>query len=55
MQSGGAVTTFCKEEGILSQKSRDRNGICIAILLRSIEVEDRHDSPERTNSTTMKE
>ena len=43
---GGVCTTFCQEEGILSQKYRDRNGRCIAILFKSISVRGRCDSPE---------
>ena len=34
IQIGGVYTTFCQEEGILLQKYRDRNGRCIAILLK---------------------
>ena len=33
-QIGGAYTAFCQEEGILLQKHRDRNGRCIAIILK---------------------
>ena len=43
---GGVYTTFCKEEGILLQKYRDRNGRCIAILFKSIGVRGRFDSPD---------
>ena len=46
IQIGGVYTTFCQEEGILLQKYRDRNGRSIAILLKSIGVRGRFDSPE---------
>ena len=36
IQIGGVYPTFCREEGILLQKYRDRNGRCIAILFKSI-------------------
>ena len=45
IQIGGVYTTFCREEGILLQKYRDRNGRCIAILFKSIGVRGRFDSP----------
>ena len=34
IQIGAVYTTFCQEEGILSQKYRGRNGRCIAILFK---------------------
>ena len=46
IQIGGAYTTFCQEEGILLQKYRDRNGSCIAILFKFIEVRGQFDYRE---------
>ena len=46
IQIGGVKTTFCEEEGILAQKYRDRNGWCIAILFKSIDVRGRFHSPD---------
>ena len=40
----GVHTTFCQEEGILLQKCRDTNGMCIAMLFKSIGVRSRFDS-----------
>ena len=39
IQIGGVYTTFCQEEGIVSQKYRDRNGRCITILFKKIGVD----------------
>ena len=41
IQIGGGYTTVCQEEGIPLQKYRDRNGMCIAILFKSIRVRGR--------------
>ena len=46
IQIGGVYTTFCQAEGILSQKYRDKNGRCIAILFKNIGVRGRFDSSE---------
>ena len=43
---GGVYDTFCQEEGIVSQKHRDGNRRCIAILFKSIGVRGRCASPE---------
>ena len=32
IQIGGVYTTLCQKEGMFSQKHRNRNGRCIAIL-----------------------
>ena len=45
IQIGGVYTTFCWKEGILLQTYRDKNGRCIAILVKSIGVRGRFDSP----------
>ena len=34
IQIGGVYATFYQEGGILLQKYRDRNGMCIAMLLK---------------------
>ena len=48
IQIGSVYTTFCQEQGILSQqKYRDGNGRCIAILFKSIGVRGRFDSPDQ--------
>ena len=50
---GGVYTTFCQEEGILLQKSCDRNGRCISILFKSIRVRGRFDSPDRVKIDSL--
>ena len=47
IQIGGVCTTFCQEEGMLSQKHRDRDGRFTAILFKGIGVRARFDSPDR--------
>ena len=47
IQIGGVYTTLCQQEGILLQKYRDRDGICIPILFKSIGVRGRFDSPDK--------
>ena len=46
IQIGGVYTTFCQEEGILLHKYRDRNGRCIAMFFKCIEVRGQCGSPE---------
>ena len=38
IQIGGVYMTFCREEAILLQKHRDRNGRSITMLFKSIGV-----------------
>ena len=54
IQIGGVYTTFCQDEGILLQKYRDRNGMCIAMLFKNIGVRGRFDSPESENQSLTK-
>ena len=54
IQIGGVYTTLCQEEGILLQKYHDRNGRCIAILLKSIGVRSQFDSPDTGNSCLLR-
>ena len=54
IQIGGVYTTFCQEEGILLQKYHDRNGMCIAMLFKSIAARGRLDSPDGVNECLIR-
>ena len=46
IQIGGVHTTFCQEGCMLLQKHRNKNGMCITMLFKSIGVRGCVDSPD---------